>query len=290
MSAAATDPLLPPDLERVIFELAAYLTPLSMPNLMLVAWRVKEWIEPLLYRVAVAGTENGWVDQSTRHYPQASISRLLSTSVSPIHHFVRRLCLVKPTSADTFSLLSKCPNIENIWASSVALELKQLLKIQPGRLKHLHCSLRILFHPDLPDFTHTVFAGITHLQIFDRLGRFDRAVWTGLASLPRLTHLAFLNDEFITIIPDLLRACPALRVLAVVAMSKHVERVAPEVLREDVRFVWIMCAEYMKDWHTGASTGRDFWTRAEEFISMRRTGEVDPLQYRMEDDESVRLP
>ena len=36
-------PRLPPELERVIFEIAALSYPTTTPNLMLIAWRVKNW-------------------------------------------------------------------------------------------------------------------------------------------------------------------------------------------------------------------------------------------------------
>jgi hypothetical protein len=36
-------PILPPELEREIFEICAISRPASIPNLMLVAQRVKEW-------------------------------------------------------------------------------------------------------------------------------------------------------------------------------------------------------------------------------------------------------
>ncbi|KAJ7741701.1 hypothetical protein B0H16DRAFT_1564897 [Mycena metata] len=45
-----SSPVLPPELERIIFEMAALLRPTNIPNLMRTAWRVKNWVEPLLYR------------------------------------------------------------------------------------------------------------------------------------------------------------------------------------------------------------------------------------------------
>ncbi|KAJ7123569.1 hypothetical protein C8R44DRAFT_875759 [Mycena epipterygia] len=42
---------LPPELERQIFEIAAHARPVAVLDLILVAWRVKAWVEPLLYRV-----------------------------------------------------------------------------------------------------------------------------------------------------------------------------------------------------------------------------------------------
>ncbi|KAJ7620411.1 hypothetical protein FB45DRAFT_1094550 [Roridomyces roridus] len=287
MSTAAVDPLFPPDLERVIFELAASSSPFSIHKLMLVAWRVKEWIEPLRYHVAVASSTDGG-HYSTRGYPQADISQLLLTSPSHLHRTVRHLCLANPHAKDTLSLLSNCPNVQSIWGSGP--ELKQLLTIQPRRLTRLHLDLERLFRPPTPpDFTHRLFSHITHLEIFDRPRTLDWTVWSGLASLPHLTHLAFNSEQFIYIFPDLLHACRALRVLALVVTGKRVESPVPPVLLEDVRFVWMICAEYVKDWHAGAFIGRDFWTRAEEFIHMRRTGEVDRLQYRIEQDETCRV-
>lgn len=41
----SSDPMLPPELERHIFEYAAFLYPETMPHLMLVAHRVKIWFD-----------------------------------------------------------------------------------------------------------------------------------------------------------------------------------------------------------------------------------------------------
>ncbi|KAF7369482.1 hypothetical protein MVEN_00277900 [Mycena venus] len=47
--------MLPLELERDIFELCALSWPISIPKLMLVARCVKEWVEPLLYRIIALG-------------------------------------------------------------------------------------------------------------------------------------------------------------------------------------------------------------------------------------------
>ncbi|KAJ6505163.1 hypothetical protein C8R45DRAFT_545381 [Mycena sanguinolenta] len=49
--ASESDPRLPPELERRICEIAAVACPIRIPTLMLVARRVRFWVEPLLYRV-----------------------------------------------------------------------------------------------------------------------------------------------------------------------------------------------------------------------------------------------
>jgi hypothetical protein len=42
-------PILPPELERGIFEICAISRPVSIPNLMLVAQRVKEWCVAIFF-------------------------------------------------------------------------------------------------------------------------------------------------------------------------------------------------------------------------------------------------
>jgi hypothetical protein len=48
---------LPLELERVIFEVSALSRPIDIPNLMLIAWRVKEWYVTL--ETQHTGTLNG---------------------------------------------------------------------------------------------------------------------------------------------------------------------------------------------------------------------------------------
>ncbi|KAJ7616528.1 hypothetical protein FB45DRAFT_1063956 [Roridomyces roridus] len=67
------------------------------------------------------------------------------------------------------------------------------------------------------------------------------------------------------------------------------ERMPPRVSEElarDPRFVWMMCAQFIQDWHMGALSGVDYWTRAEDFVTRRRAG---LLEYALENDESLRL-
>ncbi|KAJ6538362.1 hypothetical protein DFH09DRAFT_1398713 [Mycena vulgaris] len=64
MSNSSSALTLPPDLERSIFELAALRTHrVTIPKLMRVAWRVKHWLEPLLYHTLVFGTADPIDDQ-----------------------------------------------------------------------------------------------------------------------------------------------------------------------------------------------------------------------------------
>ncbi|KAJ7095067.1 hypothetical protein C8R44DRAFT_813875 [Mycena epipterygia] len=51
-------PRLPPELERLVFESAALSHATDIPNLILVAWRIKNWVEPLLYRAVLVCTHS----------------------------------------------------------------------------------------------------------------------------------------------------------------------------------------------------------------------------------------
>ncbi|KAJ6571127.1 hypothetical protein B0H19DRAFT_1255125 [Mycena capillaripes] len=53
------DSRLPRELERMIFEIAALLHPTCILPLMLVAARVKQWVEPFLYRVVLINSPPG---------------------------------------------------------------------------------------------------------------------------------------------------------------------------------------------------------------------------------------
>jgi hypothetical protein len=45
-------------------------------------------------------------------------------------------------------------------------------------------------------------------------------------------------------------------------------------LSKDLRFVVMDCS-WFQDWQNGVHAGRDYWSRAESFISKRRSGEID---------------
>ncbi|KAJ7258280.1 hypothetical protein C8J57DRAFT_1516178 [Mycena rebaudengoi] len=58
----ADDPRSAPELEQVILELCAADRSASIPRLMLVAQRVKEWVEAALYRViCLKSTHHVWL-------------------------------------------------------------------------------------------------------------------------------------------------------------------------------------------------------------------------------------
>ncbi|KAJ7177048.1 hypothetical protein C8R46DRAFT_1346932 [Mycena filopes] len=105
-----------------------------------------------------------------------------------------------------------------------------------------------------------------------------------LPLLPQLTHLAFNDEDLITICPQILEECALLTVL----VSRNAGRGRAESLFQeyakrlsgDVRFVLIH-SWWFEDWQLGVHSGLDYWARAEDFIAKRRSGEIPATQYEL---------
>ncbi|KAJ7622113.1 hypothetical protein FB45DRAFT_927012 [Roridomyces roridus] len=259
---------------------------------MLVAWRVKAWVEPLRYRVLLfsegrPGLHSAW---KYPHQDDDAFSHTFSIPPAVLRASVRHLCIHHSDKELAKFLLPNCLSVYDLWASThAALDLVGAL-----RLRRLHCALKAVFDSTPVDFTHSLFIGLTHLEIFDYAEELPGAIWSNVALIPNLTHLAFNDDGFLPYFPMLLRTCASLRVLALVEptpIQYPPSAEIPDELAPDTRFVWMACTEYIKDWHQGALTGKDYWLRAEAFIDRRRRGEVrSPLQYWFEEDSSEGLP
>ncbi|KAJ6580665.1 hypothetical protein B0H19DRAFT_1250973 [Mycena capillaripes] len=113
---------LPTDLERVIFETAAHARPQSIPKLMLVAWRVKLWLEQLLYQTMMVGLASN-LDVPIGHpiFPTNLLHLIQPTPTRVPGDFVRHLFLVANID-DARAILSACCRIENLWLSTLESE------------------------------------------------------------------------------------------------------------------------------------------------------------------------
>ncbi|KAJ7137583.1 hypothetical protein C8R43DRAFT_1238861 [Mycena crocata] len=252
MERLSLETTLPLDLERHIFELYAHWRPVSIPKLMLVAWRVKVWVEPILYRT------------------------LLVNNDDPIAGCVRNVYLDDVGDTTLELLLSQCTGIENLW---IRHDLDNLIPLFARlSLKDLYADIRPLLPALSP--SHPFFSQITHLELIG--GSVDPSpkemgIWSGLAHLPRLTHLSFNDDDFIDICSPLLQSCKFLVVLICLEMAsvdtEADDRAVEEGLQQDLRFVIMGCRLFRKDWQMGTHAGVDYWTRAE-------------VQFRISEDSS----
>ncbi|KAJ6482302.1 hypothetical protein C8R47DRAFT_581343 [Mycena vitilis] len=234
---ASPMPALPSDSERLIFEVAALLWPPSIPNFMLVAWRVKTWVEPILYRTVVV-FDDGTDRPSPLAIETSALRSLIRTKppsffgnlVRALHFDARSL-----NKTDEADILSACSNIENLYLA--AQSWQTMVSTMGMPLKRLHCTLHALFGTGAIDFTRRIFASLTHLEIptnsWMSQKRIDPEEWSGLASVPYLTHLAFMDDNWLPVSHcamwlTLLRKRASLRVLVIhlgvpVQMSKFIK-------------------------------------------------------------------
>lgn len=300
------DPILPPELERRIFELRALATPVSAPILMLVAWRVKEWsvpidrllacfidtrdfcrIEPILYRTIVRQSP-GLV---SGYGPPAFTSResLSATIRSKPRDFfrdsVRRLYLFDREDKDGYNeILSICSRVETLWVRHDGVDLSAH---EPSTLKHLYTFYIPPLLRSEPTAPSDLFAQLTHLEITGRdpylsdpqIDAFGRHV----AQLPRLMYIAFTEGYFARIYACLLQRCPALRVLlSAPSWPSELQELGPLV--RDARFVlWGGAWQWIEDAQRSAGAGAtswgfaavDYWGIAERFVAKRLSGEVD---------------
>ncbi|KAJ6564386.1 hypothetical protein B0H19DRAFT_1374738 [Mycena capillaripes] len=283
--------VLPEDLKREIFEIYAHSRPVFIPTLMLVARRVKIWVEPLLYRTIVLGTcENRLDDQPIPRW-ETLVSILESKPASFFRTATRNLFWF--ANEHEKRLVMQCRGIENLWMGGLRTDVAQMFPlVEDLPLQRLYCNLAYLFGSERQiDFTHRLFSRIKHLELFDPcFKRFAPTIWCNLALIPHLTHLAVHRSTTITVWLTLLRACHSLRIFVVLVLyharasiDGHQDKAQ---LVNDPRFVTLYCAESTQDWQMGARTGLDYWSRAEDLVAKRRSGEINSLQYWIEIDES----
>ncbi|KAJ7758921.1 hypothetical protein B0H14DRAFT_2634553 [Mycena olivaceomarginata] len=258
--------IFPPELERKIIELAAHDHPICMPTLMLVAWRVKEWVQPLLYQTLFFGSSYRLKGHLA---PRAeTFASLIQSSTKPPSFFHQN-----------HLILSTCSGVENL--SIAGIRQRTALPALSGlALKRLYCNLDDLFgSQEKIDFTHGLFVRLTHLDLF-YLGTILPSTLSGLALIPHLSHLSFQDDDYRSH-PSapltLLQTCSALCVLvSLISRKGDHERVDDTSILAYPRFVRMARPHYAADWQIGVHTGDDYWVRAEVFIARRISGDIDP--------------
>ncbi|KAJ7123380.1 hypothetical protein C8R44DRAFT_875586 [Mycena epipterygia] len=277
-------PVLPPELEFQIFEICACSRPVLIPKLMLVAWRVKEWVEPLLYRT-IALTHSRPIEGYPTFTTDIVLSAIRTKGGDFFRDSVRNLFLFSIPEYAMKKILSVCIRVENLWAVAEDADVSSIMSLC---LKQLYVDLFPLF--SAIQSGHPLFAEITHLELMGPDEPLDTEIWCStLSLLPRLTHLSFNNVDFISVCLPLLQKCKHLSVL--VSLDVRRRAIEPlqdgDALTQDVRFVVIRARWFLKDWQMGIHAGRDYWSRAESFIAKRRSGEIDARQYKMLEDETV---
>ncbi|KAJ7058934.1 hypothetical protein C8F01DRAFT_1147581 [Mycena amicta] len=231
-----SSPSFPPDIERIIFELAAWNDRQTTLSLLLVAHRVWIWIEPLLYRVLLFETI-------------APLRRMLDTSPARSRRHILHFALDngRRSLEDGKNMVPTCPNITNlaVWMGPSGLFPPVETALSPEQL--------------------TPFPALSHLEVFGP-NRFP--FHSLLNCVPALTHLAFGTESYVAeLVHDALRICNnSLRVVVALAHNLRA-RIPREAEINDPRFCVVESAHYKAEWILGAWGGRDFWCRAAERLA-----------------------
>ncbi|KAJ7065778.1 hypothetical protein C8F01DRAFT_752234 [Mycena amicta] len=297
---------LPLELERATFEMAAALNPTCMPSLILVAHRVKIWIEPILYHALIVESESTThLSRVVTEIPKLSSFTALSHARKDfLQQHVRSLCFIEPGNPQTIpELLHLCSNITTLFIRSFSPHAIRALFIAPSLadrpaapgLQRLTIDVSAIFIDGQIDFSPSYFATITHLDLHD-ISNAGMVSWAmeldsdwdtssnntipSLAALPNLTHLAFHDGK----IPlhscfDILKRCTRLVVLVLLETRGDERRLRELVyvpLASDSKFVMMTGVDLslqLKEWQAHERGRPDFWVAAEELaLSRRREG------------------
>ncbi|KAJ6535598.1 hypothetical protein B0H19DRAFT_1183802 [Mycena capillaripes] len=274
------EPRFPPELERAIFEIAASARPTSIPNLMVVAWRVNHWVEPLLYRVVLlCPTLRGQI----LDFPVITAEILLRVIAQKPANFlggsVRHLCIDYAYSASPSrgltGILTACTGVTNLFAHFVASSHVPALD-SLRCVRRLAIDLKALLQPTPIDLTTSLFRTVTHLELLD-LADIEEGHRIGarLALVPYLTHIAI--DSTLHHIVSHVELCEDTRLQCIVFLGSHravMNNRSPLV--DDPRFVFFcQSVDYRWGWLRGVDDAEDYWARADAFIAERRRREVD---------------
>ncbi|KAJ6566518.1 hypothetical protein B0H19DRAFT_711452 [Mycena capillaripes] len=267
------EPRLPPELEREIFETAAVSCPTSIPTLMLIAGRVKEWVEPLLYRVVMVTSFRGRVGGFS-DIPLDILLRAIAMKPPSFFERVKFLLFLEgaTTESSVGAILAACPAVTHLFSLRlVPSHLNSLASLRC--LSHLTVTIQTLFPRNI-DFTHPLFRNATHLELLDYpfSQNTAHALCIGLSLIPNLTHFAFYDESLcIHLRPFLGTTLGQLHCIITRSESYYTEE-AVHPLSDDERFVCIVPTNFnfLDDWVRSPGGDEDYWAIAEACIAARR--------------------
>ncbi|KAJ7911985.1 hypothetical protein B0H13DRAFT_1875334 [Mycena leptocephala] len=179
---------------------------------------------------------------------------------------VRNVCLLAHDGLEAHmeTPLSVCTGVTNLAIVPAHMEENYANKttslVAPLPLTHLYTHLlEPVLHTlsaSSSSFTHMTHLGIKRWE-FSRSPS-DAEICAHLAPMPRLTHLSSEEAGLIH------RGEQALD-----AYADHLHDLA-----RDARFVVMHNECALEDWQMGTHVGIDYWTRTEEFVARRRSGEI----------------
>nr|GAT42282.1 predicted protein [Mycena chlorophos] len=301
----------PAELVQEILEWVVFPDPKELGTLLLVARMIKEWLEPLRFRVVR-------LDKSRRAHFFMETIRTKEHIARGVHHiFLPSLDDDNGTFwpiDDVLDALGRCPNIRGIalsFAFNGPVMLPSLATIAPRRLA---ATLFELFEkPNQIDPSHPALAHVTHLWLFDGYERDEDDspsvslaiilghVCKAATSLPSLTHLelsifdctvlAEIQPQLQELVGGALHLqCLLLRIPeSIEVFGMDVADVATTFQFTDARIVLLRntlyadsYAEFWEHWEESALGFDDLWTLADDFIAAKRNNFAPADEFWME--------
>ncbi|KAJ7098961.1 hypothetical protein C8R44DRAFT_356153 [Mycena epipterygia] len=158
---STADPFLPPELEHYIFQIAALSDLKAIPNLLLVAQRVKVWLEPLIYRIVVFDNPLPGLRRFTSDFHPATGTKSPAFFREHVRHlYVGRGAI---TGVDLDTVLSTCSGVQNLFLFTLTSDVHPnlLVLLAPMPLRRLCIDLQCMFESKAIDFSHAIFTNIT---------------------------------------------------------------------------------------------------------------------------------
>ncbi|KAJ6465373.1 hypothetical protein C8R45DRAFT_495004 [Mycena sanguinolenta] len=274
---ALGDPRLPPELERGIFEIAALARPNWIPVLMLVARRVKCWVEPFLYRVVFLQSVSMPEELHNLGLPNFAMDELDGRSHNCLRH-VRHL-LVDSEAERKNWLLASCTGVTNLFAHfrctpEILISINGFTDITSLTIDvHALCGTTVPF---------PLFSTVTHLELLDFYAQSEEveSVCLNISLIPCLTHIG-LNMYLDTLLSHA-ALCGITQLQCIVFLSTDKASLDDSPLLDDSRFVCIdEGLPYDTDWLNGAVFGEDYWSFADAFLAARKAGTINRSRYRI---------
>ncbi|TFK62422.1 hypothetical protein BDN72DRAFT_903243 [Pluteus cervinus] len=265
-----SDPLLPPELERLIF-IHAFRNRVKEPtNLFLVSKRVREWLLPVAFEVVIV--------RRRRNFPIlfSNYDQFVEYGSHIRHLMIQIKSWPDNKNIDLDHSLRLCPNITNLsllWMSP-PLQPKTLsnlsnlthLTLEVGYLFNLVTSTSYALHPSLfPNITHLDAVGTPVDHIENRIAGLGR-------HLPNLTHISFLHLEpGVDLLKSLLRNCRKLKALVWWKEGQlGMDESRPPAVDDERIITMSMPSQSSKRWEDRATgKGMGMWEFADEVLKER---------------------
>ncbi|KAF8907849.1 hypothetical protein CPB84DRAFT_1767715 [Gymnopilus junonius] len=248
--------------------------PRCAPSLALIAKRVQQWIEPLIYKLLVFEAPYNCLA------PLYESRRIKKSNFGRTTAYAKHVLLDGIDAPTAFEILQACSNVTNLalwnWAKikddDVEL-LTQLILSLP--IERLSADILVLSGWDLTDdqcnfetslsptaeFNYPFFVNLTHFQV---------------THMPKLTH-PLLPASSVELVEEILNACKKIQLLVLIhrdEMNEPWTEKHPDVeIMNDARVVQMAAKDddgWIEDrWIPGAQGKEDVWRKVQKVQKLR---------------------